>query len=86
MSITVTTLSDHDIQVSVEDDGNGPGGGPPGIGSAIIEQATNGRWKLESTPHGSLLTAIVTASSAATNFPSTAAVNQESGPATTKSP
>ncbi len=26
-SITVTTLSDHDIHVSVEDDGNGPGEG-----------------------------------------------------------
>ena len=58
--ITLATLADQDLRVSVEDDGHGPRGGPPGIGSAIIEQASNGRWQLVATPNGSLLTAIVT--------------------------
>ena len=62
VSISITFISEREILVTIEDDGLGPGQGPPGIGSAIIGQASNGNWQLEATAGGSRLTAIVTAS------------------------
>lgn len=59
--VTLAAVTHQDIRICVEDDGNGPGGGPPGVGSAIIEQISDGRWSLSASSRGSILTAIVTA-------------------------
>ncbi len=48
-----------DVQVRVSDDGDGPGKGAQGLGSAILDHATEGRWSLETGDNGAVLTAMV---------------------------
>lgn len=59
--VSVQAVGVREIRVVIEDDGKGPGTGPPGIGSAIIEQVTSGHWRLAATPRGSVLTASIPA-------------------------
>ena len=44
--VEIATAPDGRTVVVVTDDGSGPGGGAPGLGSAIIAQATGGEWLL----------------------------------------
>jgi signal transduction histidine kinase len=48
-----------DVQVRVADDGRGPANGEQGLGSAILDHATEGRWVLEAGDTGAVLTAMV---------------------------
>ena len=50
--VDVTTAADGGTVLVVTDDGSGPGGGAPGLGSAIIAQATRGRWTLVAGDEG----------------------------------
>jgi len=43
---------DH-IDISVVDDGLGPQGGTPSLGSALLDQASGGKWTLKKTEKGS---------------------------------
>lgn len=45
--------------IVIDDDGRGPAMGEPGVGSALIEQATFGRWSLTPLARGSRLEALV---------------------------
>lgn len=54
---------DGDIRVTVVDNGRGPGGGSPGLGSDLLARATGGRHELApGAAGGSVLTAVLTAS------------------------
>ena len=48
-----------DVQVQVADDGHGPTNGDRGLGSSILDHATEGRWVLEAGDTGAVLTAMV---------------------------
>jgi len=50
--VEIATAPDGRTVVVVTDDGSGPGGGAPGLGSAIIAQATGGEWMLTRAPEG----------------------------------
>ena len=41
-----------ELVVEVEDDGCGPRGGPAGVGSALLDRRTGGRWRLEPVAGG----------------------------------
>jgi signal transduction histidine kinase len=45
-------VEDDDVIVEVTDDGTGVGGGKPGLGSAILNEATGGQWSIASVPSG----------------------------------
>ena len=45
-------VEDHDVIVEVTDDGTGVGGGKPGLGSAVLNEATGGQWSIASVPTG----------------------------------
>jgi hypothetical protein len=45
--------------VSVSDDGCGPTSGTPGIGSALIQQASAGNWSLAKNAKGAHLKALI---------------------------
>lgn len=47
------------LRVTVTDNGSGPGGGRPALGSAVLDQATAGRWSLVGRAPGSVVTALV---------------------------
>ena len=47
------------VYVRVTDDGRGPANGDRGLGSAILDHATEARWVLEAGDHGAVLTAMV---------------------------
>ena len=54
--------ADGDIRVTVIDNGRGPGGGTPGLGSDLLARATGGRHQLApGATGGSVLTAVLTA-------------------------
>ena len=53
---------DSDIRVTVVDNGRGPGGGSPGLGSDLLARATGGRHELAAgVAGGSVLTAMLPA-------------------------
>lgn len=53
-------FGDGGLHVNVRDNGTGPAGGPPGLGTTMIGDATEGRWSLGSAPGGGgVLTASV---------------------------
>ncbi len=41
-----------DVEIEVEDDGVGPRGGAPGMGAAVLNESTGGRWRLEQGTFG----------------------------------
>ncbi len=54
-------LVDGDVRVTVVDDGRGPAGGSPGLGSDLLARATGGRHDLSpGAAGGSVLTAVLT--------------------------
>ena len=57
-------LDDASVVVCVRDDGAGPGGGTAGLGSALLEQATLGRWSLARSGNATELRAVIKASPA----------------------
>jgi len=50
-----------DIAVVITDDGVGPQGGPPGLGTKALNSVTAGHWALEPAPvgTGAVLTATI---------------------------
>lgn len=53
-------FGDGILHISVRDNGTGPAGGPPGLGTTTIAEATQGRWSLSAVASGGgLLTASV---------------------------
>jgi signal transduction histidine kinase len=40
------------VIVEVTDNGRGPGGGKPGLGSAVLNEATQGEWTIAAVPTG----------------------------------
>lgn len=60
-SVDIFIVQDHggSIEITVRDNGDGPRGGNPGVGSSIIDYASGGAWNLTGTPDGSVLTAYV---------------------------
>jgi hypothetical protein len=63
MSVTVqiSGASGTDIAVKITDDGVGPRGGPPGLGTKSLNSVTAGNWALEPAPAGTgaVLTATI---------------------------
>jgi hypothetical protein len=57
--ISLKKSSDELIEISVVDDGVGPQGGKPSLGSALLDQASGGRWSLKSTDSGSELRLLI---------------------------
>jgi signal transduction histidine kinase len=55
ISISLTKNTGDQIEISVVDDGLGPQGGKPSLGSALLDQASGGNWVLRSTGNGSQL-------------------------------
>ena len=45
-------VEDDDVIVEVTDDGTGVGDGKPGLGSAVLNEATGGQWSIASVPTG----------------------------------
>lgn len=55
-NVTIRMAPDGaDVVVEIEDDGAGPGDGAPGLGTAVLQEATTGRWQLTAAPHGGAL-------------------------------
>ena len=52
VQVEFATGPDGTTVVMVTDDGSGPGGGAPGLGSAIMAQATRGEWTLAPVDNG----------------------------------
>jgi len=46
------TVEDDCAIVEVTDNGTGPGNGKPGLGSAVLNEATGGQWSIGSVPTG----------------------------------
>ena len=46
------TVEDDCAIVEVTDNGTGPGNGKPGLGSAVLNEATGGQWSIASVPTG----------------------------------
>ena len=46
------SIDDATVAIEVEDDGIGPQSGSPGMGTAVLDEATRGRWRLERGAHG----------------------------------
>ena len=59
IDIVVTTRPDGTCDVEITDNGTGPQGGKPGIGSALLHQASAGAWSLTALDRGSRLVATV---------------------------
>jgi hypothetical protein len=57
--IRVERTIDGALMIEIEDDGIGPSGGAPGVGSALLDQATGGDWALTRTDEATLLRALV---------------------------
>ena len=58
VSIDVVALIGH-VRITVADNGSGPTPGVPGLGSAILDHATEGNWALETGSIGAVLTATI---------------------------
>ena len=59
IDIVATTRPDGTCDVEITDNGTGPQGGKPGIGSALLHQASAGAWSLIALDRGSRLVATV---------------------------
>ena len=59
VGVSLTLNTNGSIYIQIDDDGTGPGGGALGIGSAVIDQATQGQWALSPTDRGARLTATI---------------------------
>lgn len=61
VSVRAQAADQGAIDLTIDDNGLGPGSGNPGVGSALIGQATAGAWSLTALPQGSRLSATVPA-------------------------
>ncbi len=59
--IRVERTIDGALLIEIEDDGTGPSGGAPGVGSALLDQAAGGEWSLTRTDAATRLRALVSA-------------------------
>ena len=61
VTVQITGASGADIAVVITDDGVGPQGGPPGLGTKALNSVTGGHWALEPAPGGTgaVLTATI---------------------------
>ena len=59
VGVSLKLNTNGSIYIQIDDDGTGPGGGALGIGSAVIDQVTQGKWMLSPTERGARLTATV---------------------------
>ena len=59
IDIVVSTRPDGTCDVEITDNGTGPRGGKPGIGSALLHQLSAGAWSLTALDRGSRLVAAV---------------------------
>lgn len=59
IDIVVSTRPDGTCDVEITDNGTGPQGGKPGIGSALLHQASAGAWSLSELDRGSRLVVAV---------------------------
>lgn len=57
MWISMRLVDSGDLSIEVLDNGAGIASDIPGLGTALLVQATQGRWSLATTPAGTLLTA-----------------------------
>mgnify|MGYP006274316051 CR=1 FL=1 len=58
----VSLIADGDaVIVEVGDNGRGPGDGPPGLGSAVLNEATAGNWTIAAADGGTRVRAVVPA-------------------------
>ena len=57
--IRVERTIDGALLIEIEDDGTGPSGGAPGVGSALLDQAAGGEWSLTRTDAATRLRALV---------------------------
>lgn len=61
ITIVVSPRPDGTCDVEITDNGTGPRGGKPGIGSALLQQSSGGDWSLTALDRGSRLTVAVKA-------------------------
>jgi hypothetical protein len=61
VTVQITGAIGTDIAVTITDDGVGPQGGPPGLGTKALNSVTAGHWALEPAPvgTGAVLTATI---------------------------
>ena len=59
VSVDLRADADSRLRLTVSDNGRGPGGGSPGIGTALLGQATEGEWSLTGDKTGSTLEAVL---------------------------
>ena len=57
--IRIERTIDDALMIEIEDDGIGPSGGAPGVGSALLDQAAGGEWSLNRTDGTTRLRALV---------------------------
>lgn len=57
----VVAGTDSATAITISDNGRGPQGGRPGLGSALLQQATSGDWSLSQSGNRTTLTARITA-------------------------
>jgi len=50
--MTIAPTGTRDVLVEVVDDGRGPQGGPPGLGSAVLARDAQGGWEISPGPTG----------------------------------
>lgn len=53
------TRQGDDVAIAVTDDGLGPGGGEPGLGTAMLQRLTHGRFTIEAMQPGTRVTAVL---------------------------
>ena len=61
IDIDISMGSGRDVHVDIRDNGIGPQGGDPGLGTAYLRQVSDGRWSLTALTTGSELRATITA-------------------------
>ncbi|MFZ4754781.1 MAG: sensor histidine kinase [Miltoncostaeaceae bacterium] len=52
VAVTVDPAPGDSVRITVRDDGIGPTGGAPGLGSSLLDEAAGTEWQLRSAPEG----------------------------------
>lgn len=52
VAVTVNPTPGDSVLITVRDDGSGPTGGAPGLGSSLLDEAAGTEWQLRSAPEG----------------------------------
>ena len=64
INVVVTQINDEVVRVVVSDNGRGPTGGSSGLGSSILDGASDGAWSLNAGARGAVLSVSVRCGSA----------------------